>query len=260
MTTLSERIRTFGRHLSNVGVAGTALYVAQKARISVGAADEPYIRLQSKHAAHPLWARPGTSDLDVFCQIFRDREYECLDGVVNPSLVIDCGANVGYASAYFLSRFPSARVISVEPDPDNFAALKINVRPFGDRCQLVNTGIWSSTTGLVMDETAWGDGREWARTVRPAKPDEIPVMQATDIGALLTSSGHERISILKIDIEGAEGEVFSAGAPDWLARVDNLVIELHGSAHEATFHRAIAGAGFEVSSSYELTVCRRRPS
>lgn len=258
MTNISERIRTFGLHLRNVGVPGTALYLAQKTRSSLYPTAAPFFRLSSKHSRFPLWARPSTSDLDVFCQIFRDREYECLDDVRNPKLIIDCGANVGYASAYFLSRYPEANLIAVEPDPDNFAALKVNVRPFGSRCLAVNTGIWSSTVGLVMNDETWGDGREWARTVRPARDHEKPTMQATDIATLLRRSGFERISILKIDIEGAESEIFSNDAPNWLPKVDNLVIELHGATHEAIFKKAIADQDFELSTSFELTVCKRR--
>lgn len=256
----ADKITTFGRHLKNVGVAGTALYFVQKTRLRVQPTlgSTPFYRLHSKHARFPLWARPGTSDIDVFCQIFRDREYECLDEVTAPSLIVDCGANVGFASAYFLSRFPDATVIAIEPDPDNFAALKANVRQFGSRCKLINRGVWSSTVGLVMDDSSWGDGREWARTVRPVRPGEVPQMSAIDIATILKESGQQRISILKVDIEGAELEVFREGAHDWLSLVDNLVIELHGAEHERVFRNAIADQGFEVSTSYELTVCRRR--
>jgi hypothetical protein len=61
---------------------------------------------------------------------------------------------------------------------------------------------------------------------------------------------------LKIDIEGAEAQVF--GRPcDWLDKVDNLVIELHGEKCERIFRRAIEGRGFSVSTCEELAVCVR---
>jgi hypothetical protein len=87
-------------------------------------------------------------------------------------------------------------------------------------------------------------------------------MVATDIGSLLAGSGHERISILKMDVEGAEAEIFSQPC-DWLDRVDALVIELHGPPHfpdgATPFHAAMEGRGFELSRAGELTVCRRKP-
>jgi hypothetical protein len=36
----------------------------------------------------------------------------------------------------------------------------------------------------------------------------------------------DRVGILKVDIEGAEKEVFS-GAASWIDRVDGIIIELH---------------------------------
>ncbi|MBL8915454.1 MAG: FkbM family methyltransferase, partial [Archangium sp.] len=135
--------------------------------------------------------------------------------------------------------------------------LKVNVKPFGSRCELFNTGIWSQTVGLVMDETN-PDDRAWAKTVRPVKPGEKAAFHAMDIGTLLKGSGFERISILKIDIEGAESEIFANDAKHWLPKVDNLVIELHGPQHEKIFHAAIASEGFQLSTSWELTVCKRK--
>jgi FkbM family methyltransferase len=45
---------------------------------------------------YPLWCRPGSSDASAFYQIFILRDYTWLDDVLDPGLVIDCGANVGY--------------------------------------------------------------------------------------------------------------------------------------------------------------------
>ena len=122
--------------------------------------------IRSKYAKFPLICRIRTSDLRVFRQIFVEREYSCLDDVVNPGLIIDCGANVGYSSAYFLSRFPLCKVISVEPDPDNYQTLAKNLAPFGDRSTVIWAGVWSHTTRLVISETRNGPGNEWGRQVR----------------------------------------------------------------------------------------------
>lgn len=210
-----------------------------------------------EQALHPLWWRYHSSDHDVFNQIFLFREYRCLDQVVDPGLIIDCGANVGYSSAYFLSRFPQAIVIAVEPDPDNFAVLQANLAPYKGRCRAIHSGIWSDSVGLVVAEEPFGDGREWSRQVRPAKPDETPTIIAIDIGILLEESGFERISILKVDIEGAEAIVFASNYQEWLHKVDNLVIELHGSECESIFFNAIAQENFVVDRCDELTVCTR---
>ena len=80
--------------------------------------DKPYL-LRSRYAEFPLKCRPKTTDIRVFRQIYVSREYRCLDEVRDAGLIIDCGANVGYSSAYFLTRFPKSYLIAIEPDPGN---------------------------------------------------------------------------------------------------------------------------------------------
>lgn len=254
MINLQQKVISVG----NLGLLPAAFYAFQRVRHARRPASASPFRLYTRYARHPLQCRPGTSDVHVFSQIFAGREYRCLDDVAAARLIVDCGANVGYSAAYFLTRYPQAELIAIEPDPMNFGLLEANIAPYGSRCRCICSGVWSHTTGLVISEESCGDNKEWARTVRPAKDHETPGMMAVDIGTLLAESGHERISILKVDIEGSEAEVFSTNYAHWLERVDNLVIELHGPRCKTIFAHAIKDAGFIVTKCDELTVCRRR--
>ena len=65
--------------------------------------------MRPRQVRFPLIARlGGSSDMSVFHQIFRMNEYSSLRNIPSPRLIIDLGANIGYASAYFLSCFPTA--------------------------------------------------------------------------------------------------------------------------------------------------------
>jgi FkbM family methyltransferase len=220
------------------------------------------VLLTSEFVRHPLRCRKGSSDRDVFRQIFVQREYACLDDLTDVDLVLDCGANVGYSSAYLLDRFPECHVVAVEPDPDNFALLEANLTPYRGRVRTVRSAVWSHPTGLVLSNARYRDGREWARQVRECRPGEPPAFTATDIGSLLRESGREKISILKMDIEGAEAVVFASDCASWLGKVDALVVELHDDSSfggcSEVFFAAIVGEDFDVSRNGELTVCRRR--
>jgi FkbM family methyltransferase len=216
--------------------------------------------MRSKGVPYPLWCRSGTSDMDCFRQVFVERQYSCLDDVHNPELILDCGANIGYATIYFLSRFANAQVIAIEPELGNFQMLAKNVAPFGDRVELINSGVWSHPANLVLAQEKYGEGREWSKRVREAKPGEIPVMIGVDIGQLLDRSGHSRISILKMDIERAEYVLFSANVESWIGRVDNIAIELHDEECLRVFQQAVAGIPFEMTSCGELMVCKRQNS
>jgi FkbM family methyltransferase len=257
---LRTRIRQFSDDVSSLRYHGAVRYNLARyllPRLKKGVT----VRLTSPLSDHPLLCRAGTSDLEVFEHVFLQREYQCVDSCSHVQLIIDCGANVGYSAAYFLSRFPEARLIAVEPDRDNVALLLQNLAPWKDRVEICDAALWSHPTELVMVPEPYRDGLEWTRQVREPGPEEAGAIRAVDIPQLLRSSGQSRISILKIDIEGAEAVVFGDGRPEWLERVDHLVIELHddsifGNATQP-FMRAIADEPFEITTAGELTVCRR---
>jgi FkbM family methyltransferase len=253
---LSEKIALINTLDRNLGTSAALRYLWHRARWRVGLLAAAYV-LRSKYAKYPLWCRPDSSDLSVFGQIFVQREYRCLDMLSSADLIIDCGANVGYSAAYFLTRFDHARVIAIEPDPANFALLQRNLAPYGARARCIQAGVWSHSTALVIDESSAGAGAEWARTVRPARAGDTDALPAVDIATLLNESGAARISILKVDIEGSEREVFARNTAGWLPRVDNLVIELHGAECTQVFDAAVEPERFLRSTCDELTVCVR---
>ena len=122
-----KRSEYFSTALKNLGLVSFLNFEYQR-RVKHR---DPF-RLSSKKLRFPVSVRPGTSDLSVFYQIFVFNKYRCVSGLRSPGLIVDLGANVGYSSAYFLSRFVDCSVIAVEPDPANFAELKKNVAPYSD--------------------------------------------------------------------------------------------------------------------------------
>ena len=216
--------------------------------------------LFSPHSQAPLHCRPHSSDLAVYKQIFAQREYSCLDHLPlnSEGLILDCGANVGFSSAYFLSRFPRCKAIAVEPDPGNCEALARNLSAFGNRVRIRRAAVWSHQTQLSLVADAPGtDGKEWSRTVRASVEGREPLVEAVDIPTLLGQSGFDRVFILKMDIEGAESAVFQSGAEKWLPLVDRIVIELHGPDCASFFAGAVTPFGFKLRRHAELTLAER---
>jgi len=247
--------------MQRIGVLSALRYDLQRARRAAGIAPA-VVTLTARRARHVLHARPASTDFTVFGQTFIAQPYACLDDLANVELIVDCGANVGFASAFLLTRFPCAELIAIEPDAGNFDVLQRNLVPYGPRARAQRAGVWSHPARLCIEERPYRGGGEWARQVRECAPNEAATIEAIDLSGVLASSGHHRISILKIDIEGAECVLFSApNAGAWLAKVDCLAVELHDDTHfgpcTEVFHRAIAGRGFALTQSGELTICRR---
>lgn len=256
------RLARYRGAISTLGLSHWLAFQVRRIPTRVFSRRSP-VKVTSKWFRYPLYVRPRTTDLLLFNNIFAEREYGHLDDLQGVRLVIDCGANVGYSSAYFLSRFPECVVIAVEPDPENFEMLRRNLSPYGERAKVIHAGVWSHPASLKISDVAYRDGEAWSRQVVECGPDDASSFPAVSIGRLLEDSGYDRISLLKVDIEGAEAVVFSADYEPWIDRTDNIAIELHDDASfgdsRGSFARAIAGRDFSLSHSGDLTFCRRRP-
>ena len=175
---------------------------------------------------HTVGIRLNSSDLATFSKIFLSREYE-IPLAKKPKVIIDAGANVGYASAFFALQFPSAKIIAIEPEAANFQLLKQNTAAFPNVTPL-QAAIWP-TSGRVdlLDpgKGSWGFEASDAGH-QPANARNLGSVRAVTVDELMADFNLPHIDILKVDIEGGEKALF-AGTPDWLKRVGIVMIELH---------------------------------
>jgi len=205
---------------------------------------------------YPLFYRDNTSDLDVIWQVFGEKEYECAVNEDDVSLIVDCGANIGCTSFFFLHRYPKARVVAVEPDRGNFAVCRRNLARFGDRVRLLNAAVWPTKKPLKVLRNGFRDGREWSFRVLPIEGSEAPEISSVTIDEIIRASDRPTIDLLKIDIEGGERYLFQREFEDWLTRTRNLVIELHDNECESAFFHVLNHYNYDLRHSGELTYCR----
>lgn len=216
------------------------------------------ISIRPHQAAFPVYVRPCDSDLDVLSQVFIHQHYAGITLDDEAGLIIDCGANVGLSTSFFLTRFPRATVIAVEPDAANCELLRRNVAPYGLRARVVEAAVWPANTKLRMRAAKYDDGRSWARQVEEAAIDGETTIQGTSIDSLLAESGFNYISLLKMDIEGAEVPILQSTSKAWLAKTRCLAIELHDDTHfgnaTAAFEEAVRKFSPEIRLCGEITV------
>jgi FkbM family methyltransferase len=248
------------RQIKNLGVRGWFVFAIRRAAefILPGSRSKNVFKLYPGRCSLPVRARHGTSDILAFSQVFAERQYAVAVDALEPRLIVDCGANVGYSTLYFLMEFPNADVVAVEPDPGNYELLKTNVSRFGDRVRVKRGAIWPYQCGLVLEEPDGERRNEWSRKVRPCINGEHAGLEGINPLQLLEQSGHERISIIKLDIEGSEVALFSSGDLQWLDKTDFIMIELHGPDCEAAFQAAIRARPFTTSRYGEHVICRRQ--
>jgi FkbM family methyltransferase len=179
------------------------------------------VAIFSKEVQQRINIRPRTSDLTVARKILDSHEYEvCCDA--NPRLIIDAGANIGFSALYFAQRYPNAMIYAIEPEEENFRLLKRNC---DGRKNILprRAALWSRRARLdFKDDKA----EKWAFAVKESDGAKGGI-EAVTIPQILDESGFDAIDILKMDIEGAEKELFSNGCDKWLPKVRILIIELH---------------------------------
>jgi FkbM family methyltransferase len=172
--------------------------------------------------AHPFWARTGTSDVATFDEVFVAREYDLPFTNFSPLHILDLGANVGYASITFATRWPRARVLAVEPDAHNATLLARNTRAW-PRIECFRAAVWARPARVcIANPSAAPNAFRMAEL--PDTPEET--VEAYTIPQLLEFMGCDRLDLLKMDIEGAEAEILRHSS-EWLDHVDTMVIELH---------------------------------
>lgn len=250
------RLGIFHELSTLIGTRAAARWQLLGIRRTIGLSDPERWTMQPDYVQHEVTMRlRGSSDAQVFHTIFIEREYSCLDDL-NPKVVVDLGANAGFSSAYFLSRFPEAKVIALEPDDRNAVICRENLAPYGDRAIVLHGAIWSRCTNLVLSRGTFGDGREWATQVIEAPEGAPATVQAWDMPALIQMAGGGIIDLLKVDIERSELFLFDSSSAAWLPKVRNICIELHGEDCKQAFFGALSNYTYQLSHSGELTICR----
>jgi FkbM family methyltransferase len=171
---------------------------------------------------HPVFVRAQTSDVLVFIQIFVDGELE-FSLPQKPSSIVDAGANIGLASIYFANRFPSSIILALEVEESNFELLKRNAS-FYPNITCVRKALWSGPAYLTIVNPM---GESWAFRVGTSTSDNAASIPAVGVKELVQEFEGHRIDLLKIDIEGAEKEVFKNGMDQWINQVGTIAVELH---------------------------------
>lgn len=125
-----------------------------------------------------------------------------------PFFFFDIGANIGFASAYFLCRHPKNRVCCFEPDETNLPWLNRNLAGFPGRVTIISQAVAteSGETMLYRAET----GKHSA--LHPNDIATIPQKVASSgFGDVLAASEPDALpTVVKLDVEGAEEELIKS--------------------------------------------------
>jgi FkbM family methyltransferase len=245
----------------HIGIAGTLFLIFAEDWNRLTRKIHPAWRILQVHLrlrgyATSVTLRLGSSDFEVFQQIFVQQLYMPVTAIKDPAVIVDCGANVGYSALYFLQHFPRARVIALEPDPLNAELCRHNLRHYGDRVVIIQKALWGSVATLGFVAETRKAGEEWAIEVQTGAAKSAPnTVESIDIPSLIAAAGVKQIDVLKIDIEKSEADVFQTNPAAWLPLVRTIAIELHGPVCNEIFRCALSNFSFLEESRGDVTFC-----
>jgi FkbM family methyltransferase len=230
--------------LSTIRTNGPSTWRILKETESGDRNSEPVaLRLQNLH--HPIFIRPGTDDAHTVINNIIRKEYDHIQPSNPPVWMIDAGAYIGDTSVYFLSRYPKLRIISLEPGWMSHQMAQMNLAPYGDRATLLQKGLYTH------DGMACFSGDNTAASISEAGLE----IDCVTISSLLEMYAIPRVNILKMDIEGAEEEIFLSKPQEWLNRVDLLIIEIHGARRLSLISRILSQNGFTMKQYRSVWYC-----
>jgi FkbM family methyltransferase len=168
-----------------------------------------------------------------------------------PLVVIDCGANGGGFPLMLLANgLQLKRLACVEMNPNTFARLRFNISRNVQAEQVVlNAALCSDGRTLALDLGSGGTSDSiYGRSGPEGQPETRHVVNGITLDDLIRRHlpDEKCIDVCKIDIEGAEHEIFASTTCSLASRVKLLIIEIHGSDSEAVARcaRRIAALGF----------------
>jgi len=201
-----------------------------KKHLSFGEAVSFYIKMKTgnwnnfnlKKLKHSFSIRNNPFDFATMEEVILKEDYN-LNINFNPSTIIDGGANIGLTSVFFANKYPQADIVAVEPEEGNFEMLMRNTKNYRS-VRLIRAGIWNHSAILsIIDE---GKGNN-SFTVTEILSPQSGSINAISIYDIMQQRNWETIDILKLDIEGAEKNVFESDYEQWLPKVKLLIVELH---------------------------------
>jgi len=194
-------------------------------------------RYNVRNFPSPIYLRKSNSDHSTFWQCIVKVQYELRNfpqyqrlvaayheeiKMGRRPLIIDCGGNIGLAAVWFAIQFPEAVIFSVEPEENNFQVLKLNTAYFDNRIKALMGGIWNESGYLRIINPESGSA---AFRVDHSNEQTSDSIRAYTIAEICELAGVKSPFIVKLDIEGAQANLFSSNT-EWVENTHLVTLEL----------------------------------
>lgn len=200
---------------------------------------------------------PDDASESVWAEIFKEREYKAAELVIGNAVepILDIGAHVGLFEIYVRSLNKTVPIFAIEPEDTNFKTLQSNIEQ--NKLTKIKTfkmalGSRSESGRLVVSSDSHNHRLESAplsgEPIDEGDTQENQPVEVLSLRDFLDKEKIQTISLLKMDIEGGEYDVFSACMPADFARIKYVIMEYHnyGGLHYKSLETQLRENGFGV--------------
>jgi FkbM family methyltransferase len=204
-----------------IGLYGVLVFIFAKVLRT-----HPLFKTKVPGIRHPVYLRIGTTDATVLRQVLIEKHYD-IPRQVAPKAILDAGANIGFSAIFFANKYPDATIVALEPESSNFQLLQRNVSAY-PQIKPLQAALWKENRQINLIDPNHGHHGFQTVEVTMNGCAQLGLVQALTVDAVMSRMGLSSVDLLKIDIEGAEKEVFESSAK-WIDRVQMIMAELHDS-------------------------------
>jgi FkbM family methyltransferase len=186
----------------------------------------------------------------TFDEVFRDRSYRRGVNESNEGVMVDLGANIGMVTLDWMSRLNRVTIHAYEPYPRTFETLAANVaaNDLSKRIRIYNEAV-SGRAGTLVLHASGGSmlTSAYRNCAHLSESVQVQVEAVTLDQVVARCAGRGPISLIKMDVEGAEADVMEAASKQSLEEVRQFVLEYHDHLCPNARSRCesvLTGAGF----------------
>ncbi len=169
----------------------------------------------------------GTTNINPFIDVWINRVYDHARIRWNDATtILDIGGHIGAFALYAAKKSPSAKIISFEPDPVTCEYLKKNVMNnnlsrIETRCAAVGGETGTATLHVLPGRS---EANSLYAELKGSHPVSVPVTTLKDV---FDTEKIDRCQLLKMNAEGVEYEILYGLPPEYLKRIDVIVMNYH---------------------------------
>jgi FkbM family methyltransferase len=166
-----------------------------------------------------LFYRLNRGDIQAIREVWLEEIYRLPFELADTRVLVDAGAHIGLASVWLAREYGFSRVFAIEPSAPNARLARLNIQINDVVGEVIEAAI-----GSHVGMTRFEDDPQSQLGRVSAHGRDVPSLTPERVLDLLPNGVD--IDLMKIDIEGAEGELFARDT-SWLGKVRSLLIEFH---------------------------------